>query len=33
MNSTVESGGMKELEFGVASARISGTGVGVNKFS
>ena len=30
MNSTVESGGMKELEFGGASPCISGRGVGAN---
>ena len=30
MNSTVESGGMKELEFGIASPYISGRGLGVN---
>ena len=33
MNSMVESGGMKELEFGGASPCISGTGVGVDQFS
>ena len=33
MNSTVESGGMKELEFGGALPCISGRGVGVNYFS
>ena len=32
MNSTIESGGLKELEFGGASPCISGRGVGWIKF-
>ena len=30
MNSTIESGGLKELEFGGTSPCISGSGVGVD---